>query len=232
MPDTLVLVPGLNCTEKLFEAQIAALSDSWRIVVADHTQDDTIEAIAQRLLRHAPERFALAGLSMGGYVALEVMRVAPERVTRLGLLDTSARADTGEARQRRETLIALAEGGRFGDVHAELWPRLVHPERHSDREFEGVVREMARATGAEAFVRQERAIMARRDARPLLPGIEIPTLVLVGQDDALTPPELAREMAEMVEWASLVVVPRSGHLSPLEQPEAVTQALRLWLSAA
>jgi pimeloyl-ACP methyl ester carboxylesterase len=231
MADTLVLVPGLNCTERLFEAPIAALQDSRRIIVADHTQDDTMEAIAKRLLRQAPARFALAGLSMGGYVALEVIRLAPERVTRLGLLDTSARADTEDARQRREALIALAQAGRFDQVHAELWPKLVHPERRQDHELESVVREMARATGPEAFVREQRAIMSRRDARPMLPGIEIPTLVLVGAEDALTPPDLAREIAEMVEWASLVVVPNSGHLSTLEQPATVTKALRLWLAA-
>lgn len=230
MTETLVLIPGLACTARLFGPQMAALGSERTILVADHTQDDSIPAIAARLLRGAPERFAVAGLSMGGYIALEVMRQAPERVTRLALLDTSARPDSVEASLDRERLIALAQAGRFEDIHSKLWPRLVHPNRQADHDLQGIVLGMMREIGAEAYIRQQRAIMARADSRPNLPGIEIPTLVLVGEGDAITPPEIAREMAEMIEWASLVVVPESGHLSTLEQPEQVTQTLRLWLN--
>jgi pimeloyl-ACP methyl ester carboxylesterase len=230
MAETLVLIPGLACTSRLFEPQIAALSEERTILVADHARNDSIPAIAARLLRETPDRFALAGLSMGGYVAMEVMRQAPGRVARLALLDTSARPDSVEASQDRERLIALAEAGRFQDIHSKLWPRLVHPDRQADRALQDIVFGMMQDTGAEAYGRQQRAIMARADSRPMLPGIEIPTLVLVGEGDAITPPEIAREMAEMIEWASLVVVPESGHLSTLEQPERVTQALRLWLA--
>lgn len=229
MAETLVLIPGLACTARLFEPQIAALSAGRTIVVADHTQDDSIAAIAARLLREAPGRFDLAGLSMGGYIAMEVMRQAPERVERLALLDTSARPDTTEASQDRKRLIALAEAGRFEEIHSALWPRLVHPDHRDDQALQDIMLGMMRATGAEAYIRQQRAIMARADSRPLLPGTEIPTLVLVGESDAITPPEIAREMAEMIEWASLVVVPEAGHMSTLEQPERVTQALQLWL---
>jgi pimeloyl-ACP methyl ester carboxylesterase len=133
MAETLVLFPGLACTSRLYDAQIAALSGQRTVVVADQTRDDSIRGMAERLLRKAPERFALAGLSMGGYVALEVMRQAPGRVERLALLDTSARPDTPEASQDRERLIALAEAGRFEDIGSRLWPRLVHPDRLSDR---------------------------------------------------------------------------------------------------
>ncbi|HLM40986.1 MAG TPA: alpha/beta fold hydrolase [Microvirga sp.] len=229
MAETLVLIPGLACTSRLYEAQIAALSGERHVVVADHTRDDSIQGMAARLLREAPERFSLAGLSMGGYVALEVMRQAPGRVARLALLDTSARPDAPEASRDRERLIALAEAGRWKDVTSKLWPRLVHPSRQSDPALREIVDRMMQDTGTEAYVRQQRAIMGRADSRPLLPGIEIPTLVLAGEGDAITPPEVAREMAEMIEWASLVIVPESGHLSSLEQPERVTQALRLWL---
>jgi pimeloyl-ACP methyl ester carboxylesterase len=229
MAETLVLIPGLACTARLFEPQIAALSAGRTIVVADHTQDDSIAAIAARLLREAPGRFDLAGLSMGGYIAMEVMRQAPERVERLALLDTSARPDTTEASQDRKRLIALAEAGRFEEIHSALWPRLVHPDHRDDQALQDIMLGMMRATGAEAYIRQQRAIMARADSRPLLPGTEIPTLVLVGESDAITPPEIAREMAEMIEWASLVVIPEAGHMSTLEQPERVTQALQLWL---
>ena len=161
---------------------------------------------------------------------MEVMRQAPERVSRLALLDTSARPDSVEASQDRERLIALAEAGRFEDIHSKLWPRLVHPDRQADQALQEIVLGMMRETGAEAYIRQQRAIMARADSRPNLPGIEIPTLVLVGEGDVITPPEIAREMAEMIEWASLVVVPGAGHLSTLEQPERVIQALQLWLN--
>jgi pimeloyl-ACP methyl ester carboxylesterase len=230
MAETLVLVPGLANTSTLFAAQIEALSPEREVIVADHGQDDSLAAIASRLLSRAPQHFAIAGLSMGGYVALEVLRQAPERVRRLALLDTSARPDSPEARQDRERLITLAEVGRFEDILSKLWPRLVHPDRQADRELKAEVLSMMRETGAEAYIRQQRAIMARPDSRAMLPGIEIPTLVLVGDGDAITPPNIAREMAEMIEWSSLLVIPGSGHLSALEKPDLVTQAMQLWLS--
>lgn len=229
--NTIVLIPGLNCTERLYEPQIDALSDAFSVTVADQRQDETVAGMARRLLAAAPERFGLLGLSMGGYVALEVLRQAPGRVARLALLDTSARPDTEEGRANRERLIGLAQSGRFEEVHDILWPRLVHPDRQADRALEETVKAMMLQTGPEAFVRQQRAIMARPDSRDLLPSIEIPTLVLVGEQDVITPPEMAREMADRIEWASLVVVPDCGHLSTLEQPGAVNQALRAWLEA-
>jgi pimeloyl-ACP methyl ester carboxylesterase len=232
MSGTLILVPGLNCTRRLFEPQIEALSRSRTVLVADNTTDESISAMARRLLADAPERFALAGLSMGGYVALEVLRQAPGRVDALALLDTTARPDTEGSRDSRERLISLAESGRFEQVHSLLWPRLVAPARRGDRPLESIVLAMMRDTGPEAFIRQERAIMGRPDSRPDLPALEIPTLVLVGEDDAITPPEHAREMAEMIEWASLVVVKKAGHLTTIEQPEAVTDALKAWLERA
>ncbi len=231
MPEPLVLEPGLNCTRELFGPQIQAFGGTRPVHVADHTLDDTIPAIAERLLADAPPRFALAGLSMGGYVALEVMRRAPERVARLALLDTSARPDTEEGGANRRRLMALAEAGRFEEVTTLLWERYVAPHRHDDTALARVVMGMQRATGPEIFVRQQRAIMGRVDSRPDLPGIEIPTLVLVGEEDGVTPPELAREIADAIEWASLVVVPGCGHLSTLESPVVVNEALEAWLSA-
>ena len=166
---------------------------------------------------------------MGGYIAMEVMRQAPERVQRLALLDTSPRPDTPEATQNRERLIALTEAGRYEQVFPQMWPQLVHPGHQADKALREVVFGMMQETGPEAYVRQQRAIIGRVDSRPLLPSIEIPTLILVGEGDAITSPEIAREMAEMIEWASLAVIPESGHLSTLEQPDLVTHALRLWL---
>ena len=227
--EPLVLVPGLNCTDALFAPQIRALAGERAVVVAENRLDETLEGMAQRLLAGAPERFALGGLSMGGYVALAVMRLAPERVTRLALLDTTARPDTEEASANRRRLIALAEQGRFEEVHPVLWQRLVARERLSDRALEGEVRGMMVDTGAQAFIRQQRAIMARPDARPDLPRIAVPTLILVGDEDQITPPAMAEEMADAIAASSLVVVPGCGHLSTMEQPEAVNAALAAWL---
>ena len=230
MPKTLILIPGLGNTRRLFEAQIRALSGICEIAIADHTKDDSIQAMAARILQQAPERFALAGLSMGGYVAMEAMRQAPDRVERLALLDTSARPDTQEARQDRMALISLAEAGRLDEVVEKLWPRLASPGRRNDEALKSVVAAMMRETGPDAFIRQQRAIMGRPDSRASLSVIEIPTLVLVGEADLITPPDIAREIAERIEWASLVVVPGAGHLSTLEQPEQVSTAMRLWLT--
>ncbi len=230
VPEPLLFIPGLNCTEALFAPQRSSLGATRDIVFVDHRRDATIAGIAQRALDAAPERFAMAGLSMGGYVALEILRQAPQRVTRLALLDTSARPDTEEATQRRLRLIRLAEGGDFDAVHGELWPRLVHPLRQADADLEAVVLAMMRETGPEAFAAQQRAVIGRMDSRPGLAGIGVPTLVLVGEADVITPPDHAREMAEGIPGAELVVVPDCGHLSTLEAPDTVTDALARWLA--
>lgn len=227
----LVLVPGLNCTADLFAPQAAALAGEADIIIADHTADETVEAIAKRLLAAAPPRFALAGLSMGGYVALEVMRQAPQRVLRLALLDTRASADMPEDTELRMAAIKMAQTGRFDDIHAVLWPRLVGLKRMGDRELEAVVRSMAEQTGPARFIRQQRAVIARPDFEPGLKAIRCPTLVLVGDQDAITPPFMSEDMAEAIAGAKLVVVPDCGHLSTLERPEAVNAALTEWLHA-
>ncbi len=229
MAEPLLLVPGLNCTAELFRPQIDVFSSEREVVVADNRSDDRIEAMAERALAAAPERFALAGLSMGGYVALAIQRQAPERVTRLALLDTTARPDTPEGSERRRALMEWAKSGEFDRVHETLWPRLVHPDRYGDRVLEGIVRTMMDDTGVEAFCRQQEAIIARVDSRPLLPAIACPTLVLVGAQDAITPLEMAQEMADAIPKSRLVVVPETGHLATLEAPVHVNAALARWM---
>lgn len=187
--------------------------------------------IAARILRDAPPRFALAGLSMGGYIAFAMMRLAPERITKLALLDTSARPDTPESKVGREKFIALAEAGKLNDIVETLTPRFLHKNHANNEPLKKIVRDMAVETGAEAFVRQTKAIMTRPDSRPLLPEIRCSTLVLVGEGDELTPPELAKEIAGGISGAKLVVVPGCGHLSTLEKPDAVNAAMADWLSA-
>jgi len=233
MADSLpiILVPGLNCSPRLYAAQVPELWRFGPVTIADHTRDDSMAAIARHILAAAPPRFALAGLSMGGYVALEIVRQAADRVARLALLDTGARDDPPAAQETRRNRIALAETGRFAEVNEAMWPVLVHPDRRADAALKQVYLAMCRDVGAEAFVRQQKAIMARADSRPLLASIDCPTLVLVGAEDELTPPHLAEEMAAGIKGARLVKVPDCGHISTLEQPEAVTRAMIEWVRA-
>lgn len=226
----LLLAPGLNCTAELFQPQVAGLPADVTAHVVNHRDDLSIEEIADRALAKAPARFALAGLSMGGYIAYEILRLAPERVTRLALLDTRASPDSEEDRARRRETIRLAESGRFAAVHDILWPRLVHPDRQKDTELEAVVRRMADDTGAAAFIRQQQALLSRRDYRAVIKAVRVPTLVLVGEQDLITPPEMAGEIAGYIAGSRLVRLPRCGHLSTLEQPDLVNAEFRQWLA--
>lgn len=225
----LLLVPGLLCDSALWAHQSEFLADVAEIFVADTTRDDSIRAMASRALAEAPDRFALSGLSMGGYVALEIMRQAAARVTRLALLDTSARADTPQQTARRRGLIELAEKGRFKGVTPRLLPLLIHPDRQAEEGLASAVINMAERVGQPAFLRQQRAIMGRPDSRPDLPGIAVPTIVLCGRQDALTPLAVHEEMAAVIPGARLCVVEECGHLSPMERPHAVTALMRDWL---
>jgi pimeloyl-ACP methyl ester carboxylesterase len=233
MPPALpiVLIPGLLASARLYREQLPTLWRFGPVTVADHTRADNVPAIARSILAAAPPRFALAGLSMGGYVAFEILRQAPERVERLALLDTGAQPDTPELTERRRKQIALAQRGHLGEVVELQFEILLHPDRQHDESLRAVVRLMAQETGAEAFVRQQTAIIGRPDSRSDLAAIRCPTLVLVGDSDALTPPPLAVEIAEGIDGARLVVVPESGHLTTLERPETVTRALAQWLAS-
>ena len=227
----LVLVPGLLCTGALWAPQVAALADIANCTIADHRRHRTLKGIARSILAAAPRRFALAGLSMGGYIAYEIVRQAPERVQRLALLDTGCRADTPERTASRRDLVANAR--RKGVAHAQrlLMPALVHKARLADKALVESVVQMAVDTGLAAFERQEAALIGRPDNRPFLPHVRCPTLVIVGREDALTPPEVAREIAKGIPGARLKIIPDCGHLSTLERPEAVNRALRAWLTA-
>lgn len=226
----LLLLPGLLCDRALWEPQLAGLADIADMTVGNLTRDDSMAGMARSVLAAAPPRFALAGLSMGGYVSFEIMRQAPERVERLALLDTSARPDRPEQTKDRQELIKLAKQGRFKGVTPMLLPRWVHPARAQDPEIISTVTEMTQRVGGETFIRQQTSIMGRPDSRPMLAAIRCPTLVLCGHEDAATPVELHREMAADIANARLVIVPDCGHLSTIEQPEAVNRALRRWLA--
>jgi len=225
----LLFLPGLLCDAALWRAQIEHFSARRGVTVGCVTRDDSIAAMASRVLAEAPPVFALAGLSMGGYVALEILRQAPERVAKLALIDTQARADNDDQRERRTALMALARQGRFRGVTPRLLPLLIHKDRLEDAPLCDTVMGMAERVGQEAFLRQQTAILGRIDSRPHLEAIHCPTLVLCGAQDALTPPELAEEMADIIPRATLSVVPDCGHLAPLEQPAATNAALDAWL---
>jgi pimeloyl-ACP methyl ester carboxylesterase len=225
----ILFVPGLLCDADLWAAQLAAVSAAHPVMVANIAGADTVAALAQAVLAAAPPHFALAGLSMGGYVALEMLRQAPQRVAGLALVDTSARPDSAEQARRRRGLIALARTGKFKGVTPRLLPMLLHPGRLDDAVLTGRVMAMAERIGREAFLRQQTAILGRPDSWPDLPRIGVPALVACGRQDAITPLEVAEEMAGLIPGSDLVVIEDSGHLSTMERPEAVNAALGSWL---
>jgi pimeloyl-ACP methyl ester carboxylesterase len=223
----LVLLPGLLCDQRLWRDVVAGLDVHAQ--VADLTQDDSIAAMAARVLTRAPARFALAGLSMGGYVALEFMRQAPERVTHLALLDTSARADDAARQQARLDGIAMVKQGRFTAVSRGLLENLLAPQ-HWGGPLAEEVQAMSERVGQAAYLRQQAAIMNRVDSRPMLGDINVPTLVGVGEADKLTPPELAEEIAAGIPGADMVRFADSAHLPTMEHPAAVVGAMQAWLA--
>src|ERR1700722_5985075 len=224
-PTPILLIPGLLGSPRLYAEQVPHLWRLGPVTIADHTRDDSMAAIARRILASAPPRFALIGISMGGYLSFEIMRQSPERVEKLALLDTSSRPDTREQREARRTQMALAKDGRIHEVLDAGFPHLVHYKHRADQRLRDTLYQMAAEIGVEAFVRQQLAIIGRADSRPGLSAIRCPTLVLVGDSDELTPPDRAAEIANGVSGARLVTVPEAGHATPLEQPEFVTRAL-------
>jgi pimeloyl-ACP methyl ester carboxylesterase len=229
-PTTLVLLPGLLNTRRVFEQQIEALSDIADCVVPELWRHDTIGAMADAALALAPPTFALAGFSMGGYVAFEILRRATQRVERLALMDTQATPDSAESTKRRRALLEQIKIGRFHGVQRTLLPQLVHSRRINDATISQPIFDMAQEIGADGFVREQRAIIDRADSRRMLVDIDIPTVVIVGRQDQVTPLPRSEEMAADIADSRLVVLEECGHMSPLEQPAEVTAALRRWLS--
>lgn len=227
----LVLIPGLLCDERLWVQQKAALEHARQIDIADVTLDSSISQMAQRVLNEAPPLFALAALSMGGYVAMEIMRQAPERVTKLALIDTMVRPDDDARAKARRGLLALAQMGRFKGVTPQLLPKLMHP-RCIGTHVADTVQAMAQAIGKDGFVRQQQAIIERPDYRPILETIQVPTLIVVGEDDEITPPAESEEIHRGIPHSRLVLLPECGHLPPLEYPQLTTQLLSEWLDPA
>lgn len=228
--EPIVFLPGVLCDARLYAHQRGALGQH-RSHVADLTRHDTVAEMAQDILDDAPERFALVGLSMGGYVALEIIARAPERVSRIALLSTSARADDADQIRTRKAIVGHAVTGKFRGVTPRLLPTIVHPQHADDPAVGGVVLDMAEDIGLEAFIRQQHAVMDRPDQRDILSGLSQPTLIVCGREDQRTPCFLSREMHEAIPGSRLEVLAQCGHLPPLEHPARVTQLLGDWLRA-
>ncbi|MBS0528059.1 MAG: alpha/beta fold hydrolase [Proteobacteria bacterium] len=225
-----VLVPGLGSS---VQSHLDILPALWRrgsVFVANHTRDDTIAAMAARVLAEAPATaFSLIGHSLGGYIVLEMMRQAPQRVARLMLMNTQARLDPPAVTERRKATIAMIHDGRFDEAMEANFPMLVHPSRVDDEVLKQRTRLTRLDTGREVYLRHQAAIMARIDSRPFLKDISVPTLVLSGDEDRLISNEYSREMADAIPGAVLEIVAQCGHLASMEQPEAVGEAIDIWL---
>lgn len=229
MAEPLVFLPGMMCDARLFGPQIAELSSEFSLMVSPVTRGERIEEIASGLLDELPNRFALAGLSMGGIVSMELLRRAPDRITRLALFDTTPLAETPQAATAREPQIVKVRAGRLGQVMREdMLPNYLGPGPYRN-EISELVLDMADALGPDVFVRQSRALQRRRDQQGTLRKCRVPTLVLCGEHDALCPVKRHTFMAELIHGAELRILEGAGHLPTLETPAETTQALRDWM---
>ena len=228
----LVMVPGLLCSDTLFADQVSGLSDIANIRIGRVLKHDNLRDMAESVLRVAPPKFALAGLSLGGYVAFEMLRQAPERITRLALMNTNARADRPEQVAFRQMLIGLARTLGPRNVQAAALPMMIHKSRMAERALIDRVLNMADAVGRPAFERQQQAIIDRPDNRPFLAEISCPTVVVVGEQDVMTPVKVAQEMHDGIAGSRIEVIPDCGHLSTMERPEATNTILRDWLTVS
>ncbi|GAB5504941.1 MAG: alpha/beta fold hydrolase [Rhizobiaceae bacterium] len=228
--EPLILLPGMMCDERLFAPQMDVLGDD-RDVLVPRLDQLTIEGMARHVLDMAPDRpLAVAGLSMGGIVAMAMAGLAPERVARLALLDTNHHADAPERFDIRNRQIEDVRAGRLRQVIVEeMKPVYLAEENRSNQPLLDLLVDMALDVGAEAFIAQSLALRDRPDQTDILRGYAGPTLILCGEEDRLCPPERHREMATLLQNAELVMVPRAGHISTLEQPDKVTSALQSWL---
>lgn len=225
----ILLIPGLNCSARVFADQIPVLWLYGPVTIADHRPGGSIAEIARNVLASAPPSFAMLGFSLGGYIALEIMRQAPERVEGLILVATNARPDTPEQTQKRQARIARVEAGGFDEDLRAQFPHSVHASRAEDEALFALYRTMAFEAGSETFIRQSRAAAARRDQRGLLPTIACPTLVVAAADDQIQSEAWTSELATGVPGAKKVTIAQSGHFLPIEQPDRLSATLAEWL---
>ncbi|MBO9479216.1 alpha/beta fold hydrolase [Shimia sp. R11_0] len=229
MQEPIVFLPGMMCDARLYAHQLTELGKDHPVMVAPITQGERISDIVSSILPNLPAKFALAGLSMGGIVAMEILRKAPERITRIALMDTNPLAETPASAATYEPMIVGARSGRLDEVLAGFMrPEYLAPGVKRN-EILALVQDMGRNLGADVLIRQARALQRRADQQGVLRRCKCPALVLCGEYDGLTPPKRHSFMAELIPYARLEVIKEAGHLPVLEQPEATTAALRAWM---
>lgn len=225
----LLLLPGLLNDAELWRDQVMGLADVARCRVADLTRGESLRDLAEQVLAEAGPTFALAGFSMGGYVAQEIARIAPERIERLALIDTAIRADTPErAAQRRAVNAAASHEGAFLGVADRLMASYVDPSRLADKDLTGRIQAMTQRLGRDVFLRQNGLV--REDGAAALRALRCPIVIICGEHDAITPLAGQHEMARAIGCTHMVVIPNAGHMTPMEAPQAVNAALRRWLA--
>jgi len=221
----ILMIPGLCSDAAIWRRTIAALGNDFRCTVGDTLQDSTLSGMARRILDSAPEKFVLAGVSMGGMVAMELVKLAPSRVTHLALVDTNARPDTLRQRMyRRLANIVVGQTSDFRPLAERSLASLVHPDTSEDVKAEMI--EMSIRVGPKTYIRQNRAVRIRQDLRTILAAIKVPTAVIVGRDDALIPVARSREIHDLAPGSTLHIIPDCGHLPPIEKPAIVSDLLR------
>ncbi|WP_252502016.1 alpha/beta fold hydrolase [Sporosarcina sp. Marseille-Q4943] len=226
----LVLLPGTLCDERLWKYQMESLADIADLAVANISNHDTLTALAEEVLSEAPQEFALAGLSLGGMVALEIMRIAPERVLKLALLDTNPYPPRPEQKDTWNNFFKMIDNNQFMDITKKhLLPVLIHPDKQDDEATVLTILQMAEAIGEEAYVNQLKAVMSREDQRRILSSVTCPVMIMVGKDDVVCPVPMSEYMASQIPHATLEIIEDAGHLITLEQPENVSQRLKKWL---
>jgi len=227
----LILVPGSLCDERVWQHQAQDLADVADIVIPHLHGLASLEDMARKVLAEAPATFALCGFSMGGRVALEVFRLAPERIARLALLDASVHPVAPGEAERRQPQIDMARSDGLAAL-ARWWnPKIAHPSRHGDTAYMALLESMACTFSPDDYATEVRALLNRPDPLDLLGGIAVPTLILAGEEDPLSTPDRNRAMADAIPGAELLLVPGTAHFPMLEKPDVVSAALRQWLAA-
>lgn len=225
----LILLPGTLCDNQMWEYQINDLNDIASCTVM-MLEENTIELMAKSVLNQAPDQFALAGFSMGGIVAIEIMRQAPERILKLALMDTNPNPPNEKQIVQWEKYIEMARNGQFSDITPNcLIPNMIRPECMESKEIVSLIIDMAENVGKEMMINQMSALISRPDGREVLASINCSTLLLTGRQDVLCTVEMHQRMKESINKSTLVVIENSGHMTTLEQPQEVTKSLRNWL---
>ena len=231
----LVLVPGLMCDHTVWEPLLPFMGVSQTCQMIDHQSANSLSRMAEQLLEVSPPKFVMAGHSMGGRVALEVLRMAPERVAGVALMDTGYLAKLGGAAgelevSKRLVLLEIAQSKGIRAMAQEWVKGMVHPNRLADKALIETILKMFETKNSDIFARQLLALIFRKDATDVLKSISVPTLILCGQQDAWSPPSQHEEMLQYVPHAAMSVIEDAGHMSTMEKPQAVAEAMNRWLS--